>query len=135
MKPLLDHVNVEKPFGLSVAEAMIYGTLMIAFIEDPNRYAFCANTNNLAPDWETTNILITPFHWKTRTLWQLHLVLEAPQGLRIIISKGANLLKSATYWLFKPNDESRQEENNVLVAVELANSLGVESGKSINNMN
>ena len=59
-----------------------------------------------------------------------HVNVEKP-----IISKGANLLKSATYWLFKPNNESRLEENNVLVAVELANSLGVESGKSINNMN
>ena len=42
----------------------------------------------------------------------------------LIKEKKANLIGSKSFWLMKPNDETRMDESNVNVATEMAYQLG-----------
>ncbi len=43
---------------------------------------------------------------------------------KLIKQKEAKLINSKVYWLMRPNDESKMNESNVNVAVEMANIFG-----------
>jgi hypothetical protein len=43
---------------------------------------------------------------------------------------GANVIRTRSFWLWRPNDESRMSEPNKQVALQLANAFAVESGKT-----
>ena len=45
--------------------------------------------------------------------------------------KGTRLLASETYWLLRPNDESRMEEPNVQVALEKTRRLALEAAAGL----
>jgi hypothetical protein len=99
-------------------------------------YIFVANTYNWAPDWgvngfiknyETldgkTAVAITLGSGSTTRSKRL---LEAT-----IQSKNAYLLESENYWLLRPNDESRMDESNVSVSLDMAKELGTKVGHAM----
>lgn len=98
-------------------------------------YVFCANTYNYAPDWRLSSF-ITSNDFAAKNVVAITLgsgstersqrVLEA-----LIKSRLANLLASKTYWLLRPNDESRLQEKNVEVATDMARKFGEEIGKQL----
>ena len=88
-------------------------------------YVFCANTYNWAPDWAISNFI------------KSHPNLEAKPAVAITLGSGstgrakrllesqikakkAKLIDSQTYWLMRPNDETRMGESNVNVAIDMA---------------
>lgn len=106
----------------------------VSEIEDYNLYVFCANTYNWAPDWQIANYIKNHPKLKGKSVVAITLgsgsTKEAKEKLEHIINAtGANLLSSETYWLMRPNDEKRLEENNVDVANDMAKSLGEDIGK------
>jgi hypothetical protein len=44
---------------------------------------------------------------------------------------GANVIHTRSFWLWRPNDESRMTEPNKQVALQLAKAFGVESAKKV----
>ncbi len=94
-------------------------------------YTFCTNTYNWAPDWAVSRyirqqpslggknvVAITLGSGSTkRAERQLKQLLEEKEG---------NVLRSVSLYLMRPNDESRLDESNVEVAVQLAQQLGEE---------
>jgi flavorubredoxin len=87
-------------------------------------YVIIANTYNWAPDWPTR-------HFIERTRWlQGSSVVALTLGSgatersmklleEVLNSQGVKLVDSRTFWLLRPNDESRMEESNVKVARDL----------------
>ncbi|MCB0669353.1 MAG: hypothetical protein KDC80_26195 [Saprospiraceae bacterium] len=85
-------------------------------------YVFCANTYNWAPDWS-----ISRFIRRNRRIFMdkaaIAITLGSGSTSRskrmledYINGTGAELIASRTYWLLRPNDESRMDESNVAVA-------------------
>lgn len=103
-------------------------------LDQYNLYVFCANTYNWAPDWAIVNFIK-----------RHHLIIAEKPAVAITLGSGStsrakrmledylngarvNLLESQTYWLLRPNDESRMDESNVAVAVDLATRYGSKIG-------
>lgn len=99
-------------------------------LDDYSLYVFCANTYNWAPDWAIVNFIKNH-----------QIILAEKPAVAITLGSGStsrakrmledylngarvDLLDSQTYWLLRPNDESRMNESNVAVAVDLANRFG-----------
>jgi hypothetical protein len=87
-------------------------------------YMFCANTYNWSPDWAVTRFI------KSDALLAGKKVVAITLGggstgrskkvfEKIIKTQNSNLIDSKTFWLWKPNDESRMKEGNVEVAVDM----------------
>ena len=91
-------------------------------------YVFCANTYNWAPDRAIRNYI------------RAHEQLEGQAAVAITLGSGSTarakrlleqelnnkntkLLISRTFWLMRPNDESRMEESNIDVAVAMAKDM------------
>ncbi len=96
-------------------------------------YVFCANTYNWAPDWQTVRFI------------KRHPELAGKDAVAITLGAGSTgrskrlleahlrhagmrLSGSETYWLLRPNDESRLDEKNVEVAVDKARTFGRKIG-------
>ena len=103
-----------------------------------DHYAFCANTYNWAPDLSICNFI------ENRTdLFQkpvLAITLGSGSTARAqrileqkIVKKQAELVNSVSYWLLRPNDESRLDESNVEVAKDMAYNLGKKTAKDLLN--
>lgn len=87
-------------------------------------YVFCANTYNWRPDRAVTSF-INDCDIKNRPVVAMTLgsgsTTASKKALeQCLLRKGARLLSSKTFWLLRPNDESRMKESNVKVAEELA---------------
>lgn len=81
---------------------------------------FCSNTYNFQPDWKVTKyikrielsnidvVAITLGAGSTET---------AQKSLeKLLVERNANILSSNSYWLLKPNDETRAKEDNIEIA-------------------
>ena len=87
---------------------------------------FCANTYNFAPDWKIKKLInsmnledqpVVAITLGAGTTSRAQKILED-----LLVESGAHLISSKSYWLLRPNDESRLEENNVAVALDLSKS-------------
>ncbi len=99
-------------------------------------YVFCANTYNWAPDWLVKEHIETHAHLSHKNTVAITLGAGSTEQAQRILEatindKKAKLLGSKTYWLLRPNDESRLDENNVDVALEMAEQFGGDIGKGI----
>lgn len=101
-----------------------------------DHYAFCANTYNWGPDLSICN-----FIENRKDLYQkpvLAITLGSGSTARAqrilerkIIKQEAELINSVNYWLLRPNDESRLDESNVEVAIDMAHALGKKTAKDL----
>ncbi len=94
-------------------------------------YTFCANTYNWTPDGPLK--IYIDKHESLAGKPVVAITLGGGSTMRSkrvleqkIKAKNAVLLASETYWLWRPNDESRMDESNVKVAVDMAAKLGKE---------
>ncbi len=99
-------------------------------------YVFCANTYNWAPDRAIRN------HIKNNDYLQGEHVVAITLGSGstkrsqrlledLIKQKDAILIDSRTFWLMKPNTESKTKRSNSKIAVEKANNFGKEVAERI----
>lgn len=101
-------------------------------------YVFCANTYNWAPDRAVSNYIkksrdligkkVVAITLGSGSTARSKLLLE-----KILKEKEMNLIDSKTFWLLKPNDESRTKESNVKIAIELSNDFGKEVAMYLEN--
>ncbi|MBX2874272.1 MAG: hypothetical protein KTR30_19285 [Saprospiraceae bacterium] len=101
-----------------------------------DHYTFCANTYNWAPDLSICN-----FIENRKDLFQkpvLAITLGSGSTARAqrileqkILKQQAVLVNSVSYWLMRPNDESRLDESNVEVAKDMAYTLGLQTAKDL----
>lgn len=86
-------------------------------------FVCCANTYNWRPDWAIANFInTTPLENKpvvAITLGSGSTKASQKALERLITKKKSLLMDSRTYWLMRPNDESRMEESNVKVCLSL----------------
>lgn len=92
--------------------------------QDFDLYVFCANTYNWRPDWALSRFVKNYPALKNRNVVAITLGSGATKASqknldKIILKKEANLIDSRSFWLLKPNDESRIDEKNVEVAVDM----------------
>lgn len=104
---------------------------------DYQLYVFCANTYNWKPDWAITRAIeqqltITDKNVIAVTVGAGSTEYSQKSFEKLIKAKKANLLDSKSFWIWKPNDETRTKESNVKVAVDIS-SLWV--SKIIKNIN
>lgn len=103
---------------------------------DYELYVFCANTYNWAPDWQIKNFITEHPNLEDELVVAITLgsgdTNRSQRKLEETIqSKNAILLDSRSYWLLKPNDESRMEERNTEVAKDLVHKWGESIGKKL----
>lgn len=92
-------------------------------------YVFCANTYNWSPDWAVTRFIkkhaaitdknVVAITLGTGTTGRSQKVFE-----NIIKSRKGKLIDSKTFWFWRPNDQTRLKESNVVVAVDMARKWG-----------
>jgi len=105
--------------GVKVATVAAVDTDSLDF----DAYVFCANTYNWRPDWAVTGLIqkapiankpviaITLGSGSTR---------DSQKALEQLIGEKKGILRaSKSFWLLRPNDESRMEESNVQVTLSL----------------
>lgn len=100
-----------------------------------NLYVFCANTYNWAPDWAVSNYVKNNKNLKGKNVATITLGSGSTERAKRILEdmvrqKQANLIDSRTFWLLRPNDESRSKESNVQVALEMAKDYGKQVAQS-----
>jgi hypothetical protein len=109
--------------GWSVTLSTVAATKQLAD-STVNLYVLCANTYNWAPDWAINRYV------KSHSLLANKKVVAITLGggttarskklfENIIMSKNANLIDSKTFWLWRPNDESRMNEKNTKVIIDI----------------
>jgi len=128
----------DEQISTALAESLAEDTLDVTVATVASAYAlhqddydlivFCANTYNWRPDKPISRFI------KKGSLFRKPVVAitlgagattESKAHLELMILRhGATLLFSETYWLWRPNDEARMEENNVEVALDQVRSLG-----------
>jgi hypothetical protein len=103
----------------------------INITDQPDLFVFCANTYNWHPDRSISSFVRSHASLKKKNVIAITLgsgSTEASQQKfeHLITESGGNLIGSKSFWLMKPNDETRMEESNVTVATEMAYQWGVE---------
>jgi hypothetical protein len=98
-----------------------------AYNLNPGEYeliVLCANTYNWAPDWVITGFIkklnIENKRIAAITLGAGSTSRSAKTFADLIIDRKAILINDFSYWLWRPNDESRTDESNVKLALEKA---------------
>jgi hypothetical protein len=101
-------------------------------IEDFDLLVFCANTYNWSPDWPTSRFIKGLDLEKKRvvaiTLGSGSTKTSQEQLENLITNKGGHLMGSKSYWLMRPNDETRSNASNVKIANEKAEKFGEQIG-------
>jgi len=97
-------------------------------------FVIIANTYNWAPDWPTRHFIERSSWLEGTSVVALTLGSgDTERSMRlleeVLNSRRAQLLDSRTFWLLRPNDESRMEESNVEVARDLVRKWAGELGK------
>lgn len=121
--------QVCKAFAEELAARQIHATVSTVLAtqnintEEYTAFVCCANTYNWRPDVPVSNFIKTaPFNGKK--VIAITLGSGSTQASKRTLDKrikatGANLVDSKTLWLLRPNDESRMDEKNVTVAVDM----------------
>lgn len=99
-----------------------------------NLYVLCANTYNFAPDWAISHYIHNGDHLQNTPVVAITLGAGTTQRAQRLLeenlkNKGADLIDSHVFWLMRPNDDTRLEDSNVQVALEMA----FEKGKNTSN--
>jgi hypothetical protein len=102
-----------------------------------NLYVFCANTYNWEPDWSVSRYIK-----RSGSLYNKNVVAitlgagsteHSQKALEVLIkSKSSILLGSKSFWLLKPNDETRTKESNIKIVNEQVKKWALELNESIN---
>ena len=110
-------------------------TAAMRIVDQPDLFVLCANTYNWRPDQAISNFV------RSHSLSGKKVIAitlgsgstEASQRRfeNLIKEKKANLIGSKSFWLMKPNDETRMDESNVNVATEMAYQWGEEIAKRL----
>lgn len=92
---------------------------------DYRLYVFCANTYNWEPDWALCRAIDKQMAIAGKEVIAITVGAGSTNHSqkvfeKLLKRKKANLLDSKSFWLWKPNDESRTEEPNVKVAEEIS---------------
>ena len=122
--------QVCRSFAEGLSENGIYVTIATVAAMNDGRdrdydlYIFCANTYNWRPDWAVSGFIKKDVVLKDKPVVAITLGAGSTRASqraleKIIREKEARLLDSRSFWLLKPNDESRSEENNIKVAVNM----------------
>ncbi len=95
---------------------------------DYELYVFCANTYNWAPDWPSVRFIGQAEWLEGRPVVAITLGSGSTYRSKRLLEealaeRGARILVSKTYWLMRPNDESRMQDSNIEVACEMARAL------------
>lgn len=101
-------------------------------------YVFCANTYNWAPDKAIRDHIKNIDYLQGKHVVAITLgsgSTKRSQRLleELIKQKEATLIDSRTFWLMKPNTESKTKRSNSKIAVEMANNFGKEIAERISN--
>ncbi|MBG6130577.1 hypothetical protein IWQ47_002053 [Aquimarina sp. EL_43] len=101
-------------------------------------YVFCANTYNWAPDKAIRDHIKNIDYLQGKHVVAITLgsgSTKRSQRLleELIKQKEATLIDSRTFWLMKPNTESKTKRSNSEIAVEMANNFGREIAERISN--
>lgn len=85
---------------------------------------FCANTYNWAPDWAITRFIRRNDGLQGRNVVAITLgsgsTHQSKRKMEALLrAQHARLVDSRTFWLMRPNDESRSGEKNVAVALSM----------------
>lgn len=136
--------QVCKSFGQALAESgMQVQIKTISAAEqintfDYNLYVFCANTYNWEPDWAISEFIehVVPIDSKpvvAITLGSGSTSASQEALEKIIKKRNGKIIGSRSFWLLKPNDESRMKESNVDVSVSMVYNWAKEIEKKISN--
>ena len=132
-------------FGKSLADNGITVTIAtVAAAQSLKKRAYhvvvyCANTYNWRPDWAITNYVEAYPPTKNNTpVVAITLGAGSTQSSkqrfeRTIKKSGGVLIASYTLWLWRPNDETKNQPSNVDVAVAMAHKWGTEVAKRVQN--
>ena len=103
---------------------------------DYDLYVFCVNTYNWTPDWRLTKFI--KGHPKLDEAKVVALTVGAGATMRAqrklewhLSDQGADLMGSEMYWLLKPNDENRMQDENVKLASDKAHNFGKKVGEEL----
>lgn len=141
--------NFDEQISQAIAEGLsqhdwktTISTVAAALKEDTENYrlyVFCSNTYNFAPDRAISDFIInhTDLENKATVAVSLgggstelaHRILKQ----KITEQKNGQLIDDASFWLMRPNDDSRLEESNIQVALEKASKFGENIGIKMNN--
>ena len=102
--------------------------------DQPDLFVLCANTYNWRPDRSISNFIRSYPSLVKQDVIAITLgsgSTEASQQKfeRLIEETGGNLIGSKSFWLMKPNDETRMDESNVAVATGMTYQWGEEIAK------
>lgn len=102
--------------------------------EDFELFVFCANTYNWRPDWAVSRFIKKHSELNGKNVVAITLGAGSTKASqrnfeKIILKKETNLIDSRTYWLMRPNDESRGDESNVEIANDMVKKWAMEIGK------
>jgi hypothetical protein len=106
-------------------------------LERYDAFVFCANTYNWSPDWAIGKFIRTEAPIAGKPVMAITLgsgsTARAQRRLEEKINQaGGLLLNSKSLWLWRPNDDQRMEEENVVVACDLAAAWADSLAKSLN---
>lgn len=104
---------------------------------DYDLYVFCADTYNWAPNWNITNFIKSHKNLSGKKVIAITLGSGSTERSQrkleeVLKEKKVNLLDSKSYWLLRPNDETRMKEKNTAVANDMAKTFGEKIGKQLN---
>ncbi|WP_108808695.1 flavodoxin family protein [Aquimarina spinulae] len=101
-------------------------------------YVFCANTYNWAPDKAIRDHIKNIDYLQGKDVVAITLGSGSTKRSQRLLEesikqKEAILIDSRTFWLMKPNTESKTKRSNSKIAVEMANNFGKEIAERIKN--
>ncbi len=137
----LDH-QVSRAFAEGLVEegwrADVISTAELAGldVEAYDLFVYCANTYNWAPDRQISQAIRSALHLKGKPAAAITLGSGSTARSKrlleeLILDQEALLIRSETYWLMKPNDESRPGVPNTQVAREKAREMGRECARDL----
>jgi hypothetical protein len=120
-----------------ISTTVVSYDLVDSSLDDYDLIVLCANTYNWSPDWKISGFIKKHNELKGKncvaiTLGSGSTARASRKHEENIKEKGGILLGSKTYWLLRPNDETRMEESNVEVAADMARFFGQEIAQLIN---
>lgn len=118
------------------AEVVTVAALENLNINNFDLHVFCANTYNWAPDRAISNYIKKSNDLKGKHVAAITLGSGSTARSKrifedILKQQEVHLIASKTFWLLKPNDESRTKESNVEVAKEMSKNFGMEIANDI----
>jgi len=98
-------------------------------------FVVCANTYNWGPDMAVVDFISSNEKLRGKCVVAITIGSGSTEAAskkleKYIVNSGARILASKQWWLMRPNDETRLEEDNVKVATDQAYRFGESLGQS-----